>query len=202
MISRALPALPIQNYITSAGVEAAPGHIVSETEHASTYEGATATTFEGNTYVQQLIYLDDRLKRGPAKSLALLYIGKGWCTRRLLINLLLLRQNVCTTKCVFPTGKKLPPRLFHISHFVTFLTNASNHVEVCKPIVDIAHNCASLTGELRLCLLHAEMYWTLSAKGMFLVLQRSQAHMSRPRYFSQDSWHHTSLMSTKTMTHV
>ncbi len=31
----------------SASVEAAPGDVVSETEHATTYEGATAATFEG-----------------------------------------------------------------------------------------------------------------------------------------------------------
>lgn len=31
----------------SEGVEAAPGDIVSETKHASTYRGATASTFEG-----------------------------------------------------------------------------------------------------------------------------------------------------------
>jgi len=64
--------LPAQNYIASAVVEAAPGHIISETEHASTYEGATATTFEGksldnpldrretNRLVPRLVYIRDR----------------------------------------------------------------------------------------------------------------------------------------------
>ncbi|CAM9640288.1 unnamed protein product [Scytosiphon promiscuus] len=35
-----------EGYIMSEGVEAAPGDIVSETKHASTYAGATAATFE------------------------------------------------------------------------------------------------------------------------------------------------------------
>ena len=34
-------------------VAAAPGRVISDTEHASTYEGATATTFEGKDYIQQ-----------------------------------------------------------------------------------------------------------------------------------------------------
>lgn len=36
-----------QGYAMSASVEAAPGDVVSETEHATTYQGATAATFEG-----------------------------------------------------------------------------------------------------------------------------------------------------------
>ncbi|CAN0306148.1 unnamed protein product [Scytosiphon promiscuus] len=35
-----------EGYTMSEGVEAAPGHVVSETKHASTYAGATAVTFE------------------------------------------------------------------------------------------------------------------------------------------------------------
>lgn len=36
-----------QGYTVSESIEAAPGNVVSETEHATTYQGATAATFEG-----------------------------------------------------------------------------------------------------------------------------------------------------------
>lgn len=37
----------------SESLEAAPGDVVSETEHATTYQGATATTFEGENSKKQ-----------------------------------------------------------------------------------------------------------------------------------------------------
>lgn len=39
--------VPLQGYTMSETLEAAPGDIVSETAHATTYAGATAATFEG-----------------------------------------------------------------------------------------------------------------------------------------------------------
>ena len=42
-----LHARPNQGFTVSDKLEAAPGEVVSETEHASTYRGATAISFEG-----------------------------------------------------------------------------------------------------------------------------------------------------------
>ena len=39
---------PSQGYTMSASLEAAPGDVVSETKHTTTYKGATASTFEGD----------------------------------------------------------------------------------------------------------------------------------------------------------
>lgn len=41
----------------SESLEAAPGDVISETEHATTYQGATAATFEGTASVYSYIYI-------------------------------------------------------------------------------------------------------------------------------------------------
>jgi len=43
---------PLQGYTMSASLEAAPGDVVSETENATTYIGATAATFEGENTLE------------------------------------------------------------------------------------------------------------------------------------------------------
>lgn len=42
----------LQGYVISGSLEAAPGYLVSETTHASVYQGATATTLEGIIFMR------------------------------------------------------------------------------------------------------------------------------------------------------